>query len=70
MLQILDTQGPTRDFVLIGGAYATAGGANFGQSRLFFGGLSRHIQRGVIRQDQWAGLRDAQTRTHLNAGTL
>jgi hypothetical protein len=32
------------------------------------GGLARHVQRGVERQDQRAGFADAQARAHLHAG--
>jgi hypothetical protein len=33
-------------------------------------GLARHVQRRVERQDQRAGLADAQARAHLDAGFL
>ncbi|MCY1204318.1 hypothetical protein D9M72_158440 [compost metagenome] len=70
VLQILHAQRTAGDLVFVGRADAAAGGADLLDAALFTVGLARDVQRGVERQDQRAGLADAQARTHFDAGFL
>ena len=68
MLQVLHTQCAAGNLVFIGGANATAGGADLGHATLFAVGLACDVQRRMEGQDQRAGLADAQARAHLHTG--
>ena len=56
-VEVLHADGAARHLVLVGRPDAAPGGADLG---LALGALARLVERDVVRQDERAGLRDAQ----------
>ena len=66
ILQVLHAQGAPGNLVFIGWSNATAGGADLGIAAFFTCSLTRHVQCGMKRQYQRAGLTDTQARTQFH----